>query len=265
MHLFIRHVTASRFDAPMRGVIQSQRLVPQDGPAQRVLDWNVSVSPEAVFGPLVTDGLGDAIRTVTVSGPLDALEVVAEGTVETEDRAGILGVVREAVPPGAWLSPTALTRADSALREMGEGAGASLESAHRLMGTVAEAVVFEADVTDPATTASEALAAGRGVCQDLTHVMIAAARAGGAPARYVVGYLEAGTGTGVSHAWTELWIDGLGWVGFDPTNGVSPDERYVRLCCGRDALGAAPIRGAVRGLGTETQDAHVQISQVQQQ
>ena len=265
MRLAIHHVTASRFDMPVRGVIQSQRLVPQDGPAQRVLDWAVTVSPDATFGPPVGDGAGDVHRTVTVSGPLDALEVLAAGTVETEDRAGILGMVREAVPPGAWLSPTALTRPDSALREIGEAAGTSLEAAHRLMGAVAGAVAFEAGVTDPATTASEALAAGRGVCQDLTHVMIAAARAGGAPARYVVGYLEAGTGAGVSHAWAEIWIDGLGWVGFDPTNGVSPDGRYVRLCCGRDALGAAPIRGAVRGLGTETQAAHVQVSQVQQQ
>ena len=265
MRLAIRHVTASRFDAPVRGVIQSQRLVPQDGPAQRVLDWNVTVSPEAVFGPPITDGAGDVHRTVTVSGPLDALEVAAEGTVETEDRAGVLGMVREAVPPGAWLSPTALTRADSELRAMGEHAGTSLDAAHRLMGAVAGAVAFESGVTDPGTTASEALAAGRGVCQDLTHVMIAAARAGGAPARYVVGYLEAGTGSGVSHAWAEVWIDDLGWVGFDPTNGVSPDERYVRLCCGRDALGAAPIRGAVRGAGTETQVARVQVAQAQQQ
>ena len=264
MRLAIHHVTASRFDAPVRGVIQSQRLVPQDGPGQRVLDWTVLVSPEATFGPHVVDGVGDAHRIVTVSGPLDALEVVAEGTVETEDRSGILGMVREAVPPGAWLSPTALTRADGTLREMGEAAGTSLDAAHRLMGAVADAVAFEADVTDPGTTASEALAAGRGVCQDLTHVMVAAARAGGAPARYVVGYLEAGAGAGVSHAWAEVWIDDLGWVGFDPTNGVSPDERYVRLCCGRDALGAAPIRGAVRGMGTETQVARVQVAQAQQ-
>ena len=265
MRLAIHHITASRFDMPVRSVIQSQRLVPQDGPAQRVLDWSVTVSPEATFGPPISDGAGDVHRTAVIGGPLDALEIVAEGTVETEDRAGILGRTREAVPPGAWLSPTTLTRADSALREMGEASGTSLDAAHRLMGAVADAVAFQADVTDPGTTASEALTAGKGVCQDLTHVMIAAARAGGAPARYVVGYLEAGTGAGVSHAWAELWIGDLGWVGFDPTNRCCPDARYVRLCCGRDAHGAAPIRGAVRGTGTETQVARVQVVQAQQQ
>ena len=265
MRLAIQHVTASRFDVPVRGVIQSQRLVPQDGPAQRVLHWDVTVTPDATFGPDIADGAGDVHRTVVVSGPLDALEIVAAGEVETEDHAGILGRTREAVPPGAWLSPTPLTRADATLRQMGEAAGTSLDAAHRLMVAVADAVAFQTDVTDPGTTASEALAAGRGVCQDLTHVMIAAARAGGAPARYVVGYLEAGAGAGVSHAWAEIWVDDLGWVGFDPTNRCCPDARYVRLCCGRDALGAAPIRGAVRGLGTETQVARVQVSQMQQQ
>ena len=262
MRLRIEHLTASRFDAPVRSVIQSQRLVPQDGPGQRVLSWSVTTSPEGAFGPALRDGAGDVHRTVTVAGPLEGLEVVATGEVETEDRAGVLGPRKEAVPVGAWLSPTALTGADEAIQAL--PVGPALADAHALMGAVGAAVAFEAGVTGPATTAAEALAAGRGVCQDHAHVMIAAARAGGVPARYAVGYLEAGVGVGVGHAWAELWIEDLGWTGFDAANGCCPDARYVRLCCGRDALGAAPIRGAVRGMGTETQDVRVAVAQAQQ-
>ncbi|MGR3540108.1 MAG: transglutaminase family protein [Hasllibacter sp.] len=264
MRLRIEHVTESRFEVPAGGLIQSQRLVPQDGPGQRVLDWAVTADAEAAWGPEVTDGAGDVHRTMTVPGPLPALGVTAAGTVETEDRGGVLGRRREAVPPGAWTVPTALTAPDAALRELAEGVPATLDGAHALTRAVHAAVAFDPDATGAGTTAAEALGLGRGVCQDHSHVLIAAAHLAGLPARYAVGYLEAGTGTGVSHAWAELFLPDLGWTGFDALNACCPDARYVRLCCGRDAAAAAPIRGAVRGGGTETQSARVAVAQSQQ-
>ena len=266
MRLRIVHRTVSRFDVPALGLIQSQRLIPQDRPGQRVLSWEVHCTPEPAFGPDIAEGTGDRRRTAVFAGPLNEVEIVAKGEVETEDRAGVLGEGARAIPREAWLVPTPLTEADEAIRDLSGALGRrDLDGTHALMNAVSNAVRFEAGRTDPATTAADAVAAGAGVCQDHAHVMIAAAQAAGVPARYAVGYLEAGTGAGVSHAWAELWIDGLGWTGFDAANGCSPDSRYVRLCCGRDAAGAAPIRGAVRGRGTETLEASVQVVAAQQQ
>lgn len=70
----------------------------------------------------------------------------------------------------------------------------------------------------------------------------------GIPARYVAGYLLSPAETGgETHAWAEAWVEGLGWVGFDPTHGLCTTDHHVRLCCGLDADDAAPIKGSVYG------------------
>ena len=130
-----------------------------------------------------------------------------------------------------------------------ETASAGAASATSAPASVLGAVAYEIGHTSVTTTAEEALVAGHGVCQDHAQVLIAAARHLGFPARYVSGYLcpmEEGF-PAASHAWAELFVDGLGWVGFDPANRVSPDEHYVRVACGRDYHDAAPIRGLRRG------------------
>jgi transglutaminase-like putative cysteine protease len=97
--------------------------------------------------------------------------------------------------------------------------------------------------------------------------MIALARSVGMPARYVSGYLQSdadGLPHEAAHAWAEIWLDTLGWVGFDPANRVCPDERYIRLASGFDAQDAAPIRGVAQGRGAETLDVSVAIRAAQQ-
>ena len=113
------------------------------------------------------------------------------------------------------------------------------------------------------TTAAQALAQGEGVCQDHAHALIAAARAAGVPARYVSGYLQAGTGVSdeAAHAWAELYVAGIGWIGFDPANECGPDARYIRLGSGYDAQDAAPIRGVARGPGREALEVSVTVTE----
>ena len=97
--------------------------------------------------------------------------------------------------------------------------------------------------------------------------MIAAARVLGLPGRYVAGYLFAGAADApqeAAHAWAEIWIAGLGWVGFDPTNACCPDDRYIRLGSGFDAQDAAPIRGVAQGRVSESLDVAVAVGAVQQ-
>jgi transglutaminase-like putative cysteine protease len=131
------------------------------------------------------------------------------------------------------------------------------------MLAIRERVDYVVGVTSSATTAAEALAQGRGVCQDHAQVFAAAARCLGHPARYVSGYLwtEAGT-SDANHAWAEAHVDGLGWVGFDPAN---PTEAYVRVAIGLDYLEAAPVRGVRRGVAEETLDVAVDVRHAQEQ
>ena len=122
------------------------------------------------------------------------------------------------------------------------------------MAALNDEMTFDTDPTHAATTAADAFKLRRGVCQDITHVFIAAARAAGVPARYVGGHFfraDGVTAQEAGHAWAEAYVDGLGWVGFDVANGISPDARYVRVATGRDYGEAAPITGISFGAAQE--------------
>lgn len=268
MLLKVSHVTTYRFDPPMRGVVQSLRLWPSQFQGQRVIDWTVDVDG-AVRGASFFDGAGDRIETASLLGPVTELAVAVVGTVETVDLAGVLRGHREKVRPQVYLRHTEFTRPDSAVRELAAGAAADADShlgrAHALANAIRDAIDYTPGETDPATTGAEALAQGHGVCQDHAHALIAAALSLDIPARYVTGYLHAeGDAAEASHAWAELFVPDLGWVGFDASNGVSPDDRYIRLGSGFDALDAAPIRGVARGEGEEKLQVDVSVVEAAQ-
>lgn len=269
MILSVRHRTVYRYDRPVRGVVQSHRLAPSVFDGQRPLDWRVSVS-DGIRGGSFRDGAGDLVQAWSVRGPVAEIVVEVEGRVETQDLAGILRGHREVIPPEAYLRETAATRPDRGLHDLaGAAAGIAdpLAAAHALAGAVADAIAWRPGATHAHTTAAEALAMGEGVCQDHAHALIAVARTRGMPARYVSGYLLAtadGQPHEAAHAWAELWLPGLGWVGFDPANRCCPDARYIRLGSGLDARGAAPIRGIARGEAAEALDVTVAVQAVQQ-
>jgi len=108
----------------------------------------------------------------------------------------------------------------------------------------------------------------RGVCQDLTHIFIAAARRLGIPARYIGGHFfraDGVTAQEAGHAWVEAFVEDLGWVGFDPTNGISATDAHVRVAAGLDYLGASPVRGTRYGGSGETLKVAVNVEQARQQ
>lgn len=277
MKLTVSHVTEYHYDTPQKAVLQSLRLFPSEFAGQKVIEWTVKLD-DGVAGSRFRDGAGDLTETLRLRGPVDKVSVAVSGTVETTDMAGVLRGYREKVPPLAYLRTTRMTRADKALTDLVHAAlepvaeGSTLDRAHALADAVSEAMVFTSGSTTSTTTATEALAEGEGVCQDFAHLMIAAAICAEIPARYVAGYLFAGDGAddtttaaaSASHAWAELFIDGLGWVGFDPSNGCCPDDRYIRVCSGFDAFDAAPIRGLASGVGEERLTVAVAVSQEQQ-
>jgi transglutaminase-like putative cysteine protease len=133
-----------------------------------------------------------------------------------------------------------------------------LQAAHALMLHVHAHMDYRPHSTDVATDALQALAQGRGVCQDFAHLMIGALRSLGLAARYVSGYLlthpPAGqprlVGADASHAWLAVWCPLHGWVALDPTNAVGAGQDHVTLAWGRDYADVAPLRGVIRGGGT---------------
>jgi transglutaminase-like putative cysteine protease len=271
MLLKIAHHTHYRYDTPQRRITQSLRLTPSDSEGQISRSWTISAEG-GQLGAGFTDGAGDWITTLTLARPVMEMTLRVEGEVETRDMSGVLRGHRETINPCVYLRDTALTGPDAALRDLaaalaeGKPPG-SLELAHALSDGTREAIDYQPGTTDHGFSAAEALAQGTGVCQDHTHVLMTLARLNGLPARYVIGYLfsdASGESHEASHAWAELHVQDLGWVGFDASNAVCPDERYLRIGSGLDAHDAAPIKGTVVGAGQEHLDVSLSVSQVQQ-
>jgi transglutaminase-like putative cysteine protease len=268
MRLTVDHVTRYHYDRPVRSVVQSHRLQPSVFAGQKTHEWTVTVSGGS-RGSAFRDGAGDLVQGWTVAGPVTEVVVRVQGLVETVDLTGVLRGHKEIVTPECYLRATLPTRADTALTALAHRAeGADpLALAHALSAAVADAIAYKPGVTHAHTTAAEALALGEGVCQDHAHALIAVAGVRGMPGRYVSGYLFAdadGQSHEAAHAWAELHLPGLGWVGFDPANRCCPDDRYIRLGSGFDAQDAAPIRGIARGGGKEDMDVTVAILQASQ-
>ncbi len=129
------------------------------------------------------------------------------------------------------------------------------------MAEIRSRIAYEIGATDAHTTAAEALADGKGVCQDHAHAMLSVVRSLGIPARYVTGYLvtDGDTPATASHAWAEALVPDLGWVGFDAANGKCPTDDYVRVATGLDAQGVVPVRGSRRGGVAESMTVAVKV------
>ncbi|MCV6594915.1 MAG: transglutaminase family protein, partial [Silicimonas sp.] len=128
---------------------------------------------------------------------------------------------------------------------------------------IRERVPYEIGVSHPGWSAEDAIAGASGVCQDHAHVFLTCARQMGLPARYVSGYLmmDDREVQEAMHAWAEVHLDALGWVGFDVSNGISPDGRYVRAASALDYAEAAPVKGTRLGSAGETMNVELQIAQ----
>ncbi len=264
MRLKITHRTEYSYDQPISYALQRLRLVPLSGPTQTVTDWTLAVEGAKEEVSYI-DHFGNDTRLVSVSGAPHQVAITASGEVETQDKAGVFGPGKGFAPLWLYLPPTPLTAPGAGIAALAAQVpdGDRLERMHALMALIAARIKWEPGSTATTTTAEEALAQGRGVCQDHAHVFAATARSLGIPARYVSGYLSMeGTKDQVaSHAWAEAHVDGLGWVGFDCTNDVCPDGRYVRVACGRDYREAAPVSGIVLGQANERLAVSITVEQ----
>lgn len=262
MRLKITHTTLYRYEAPVLYSLQRLRLTPPTCPGQHVESWHITVDGAKVEAGY-NDQFGNHVHLVSTDGEAHEVRIEACGEVVTEDHAGVFGPHVGYCPLWLFQRDTPRTRAGKLTRDLVRSLSAKEPVAmmHDLMGAIHTAVAYRPGQTDSETTAEQALEAGQGVCQDHAHVMIAAARSMGMPARYVSGYLKmdervAQTAT---HAWAEVHLPGLGWVGFDPANDHCPDARYVRLATGLCYADAAPVSGMRIGPAGEDLDVTVLV------
>jgi len=268
MRIRISHESIYRYDAPIAGVIQTLRLTPRNHDGQYVVFWRIDISEDCRLD-YHEDAFGNITHTFTAEGSFTELGVTVDGEVETQDTHGIVRGAIERFPPSLFLRETALTRPDTPIlafaREARAAAGdEALALLHHMTERLHREIVFDPDPTHTATTAAEAFAMRRGVCQDLSHIFISAARSLDIPARYVGGYFHRADGVvrqEAGHAWAEAFVPDIGWVGFDPANGISPTDQHVRVAIGLDYLGASPVRGARKGGGGEALTVTIQVAQ----
>lgn len=264
MQLTIRHETRYSYTQPLAYTIQQLHLTPRVEAQQHVLSWQLS-TPGHVHA--YTDAYGNLSHMMTMEVPHQSLSIVAYGLIETSmPDAGRVGGA-DAVSPLIFTVPTRLTAATPGILELAASCLPDGKATTRDLMCLAEhifgAVRYQSGATEVSTTASDALALGRGVCQDHAHLFLACCHAHGIPARYVSGYIDPEhTDHAASHAWVDAWVedkDYSGWVSIDVTHARLMTDAYCRLAIGRDYDGAAPVRGVRRGGGTESMRVDVQI------
>lgn len=260
--LAIRHETLYRYTSPLAYTIQQLRLTPRIEPNQQTLFWNIDTSGHR---HAFNDAFGNLCHMLTITGNHDAVRIVAEGEVD------IAALDRGRLPEKGTLSPlvfTGTTRLTEAGDPVQAFAAAHLHGANshallHLAESICGAVAYQSGATGVASTATDALQLGSGVCQDHAHLFIACCRAHNIPARYVSGYIDSGsTGDAESHAWADVWVEEdnfTGWVSIDITHAQFAGETHCRLAVARDYDSAAPVSGIRRGGGEESLDVSVQV------
>jgi transglutaminase-like putative cysteine protease len=268
MRLSVHYDTSYHYSQPTRRVIQLLRVTPLSFAGQSVLDWRIDVDCDARLRE-GRDGYGNITHMLYVDRPIEAMKVSVSGKVLTEDRAGMVGGLPDDLPPQVFLRQTMLTQAGRPLHDLAAAltaqGGAELDKLHRLTAAIHARMTFDTGRTEVDTPATEAYAEGHGVCQDFAHIFIAVVRSIGIPARYISGHLFRRDGAilqEAGHAWAEAWIEHLGWVAFDPSNGICTDDSYVRVAAGLDYRDAAPFAGTRNGGGREELKVKVQVRQI---
>ena len=269
----IRHLTRFRYAKAVSESIMETRMHPRSDASQHCLQFSLSVSPRCrVFS--YRDHYGNDVQHFDIPGDHQQLVIVAESLVEHQLQLNVPAFLS----PDAWgaldamvgeadyvemLQPSEFTAETPALLELAKTLGVErrddpLMLVHELNRRVYEYFEYVPKSTRVDSPIDEAIASRQGVCQDFAHTMIALLRHVGIPARYVSGYLYRGedeaepasherSTPSATHAWVEVLLPSLNWVGFDPTNDLIAWNRHIRTAVGRDYADVPPTHGVYRG------------------
>ncbi len=273
----IRHVTQYNYDEPVRESVMELWMQPRVAHGQNLINFTLEVDPPAQMFSYV-DPWGNTVRHFDVPHPHRQLTITAHSLVETDappmppaalDAAEWDLLAGAAVQDECWdfLRPHGFAASTPLLLKFCEDkfipdlrALDPLSALRALSGILYNGLDYEHGVTGADSPIDEALEGGKGVCQDFAHIMIAICRGWGIPARYVSGYLASSRSHGersdpqATHAWVEVFLPSLRWMGFDPTNDILAGERHIPVAIGRDYSDVPPSRGVFKG------DAESQLS-----
>ncbi|MFO1476120.1 MAG: transglutaminase family protein [Verrucomicrobiota bacterium] len=268
----IRHVTRFDYAVPVRDSFNEARLQPCSNEHQTVESFDLQVRPAARVRSY-PDFFANIIHHFEIPEAHADLEVVSQMLVAVHPPPGL--------PPDARLAPLRelagsakvdrcydyliesrfVDTSPETWRLAVDAAGDEPDAwqcARRLMSFVHRHLEYQSRSTGVHTPMRDVLASRRGVCQDFAHVLIGLCRALRIPALYVSGYLATETAS-ATHAWTEVYIPGAGWLGLDPTHDRAPDESYVKIAVGRDYADVAPVRGTYKGTTQRTMTVDVRV------
>jgi transglutaminase-like putative cysteine protease len=245
-------------------------MQPRSTSGQRVVSFDLDVSPVAeVFS--YADCWGNTVSYFDVPYPHDQLTITARTTVETDAQPpapdaldqrewdalrseGVRGECWDFLRPHGFAVRTPVLDAFCLKHGVDDIARSDpLTAVRDLNALLYRSFAYETGVTAVDSPIDEAILAGQGVCQDFAHIMIAVCRSWDIPARYVSGYLHTNQDDGdrsdpdASHAWIEVFLPSLRWIGFDPTNNILAGERHVTVAIGRDYSDTPPSRGVFKG------------------
>lgn len=245
MRYSVRHQTLYRFSDPVALEPHTVRLCPR-GAAQRVLRFDISFEPNPIALCEQLDEFGNTVHRAWFEGMHDELRI------ETKLRAeALLSNPFAFVPEPQRLStgdgdPAARELAEDLRREAGDEA---LPFVVALNSWLFANIGHEVRLTGSARPVAETLRLRTGACRDVTRVFQDVCAAVGLRSRFVSGYqaeLEPGEREPHMHAWAEVWLDGGGWVGFDPTHGLAANDHLLALAAAPSPDEAAPISGTYR-------------------
>lgn len=283
----VRHATSYEYSRPVNLGSHMLHLLPRSLPGQRVLAAGIAVGPEPQRRTDGTDHFGNHVTWLFLDRPHPRLDIVSEAEVEVDFRPPPPSLetppweaVREAASAGGAWHEAAEFVFDSpmvgAVPEAGQYAQSTLTPGRpilaallELTGRIRREFRFRGGVTAIDTRVRTVLERREGVCQDFTHLMLAALRWHGLPARYVSGYIRTRPppgatkrlGSDLSHAWVEAWLGPAhGWVGLDPTNDVVVQDEHVIIARGRDYGDISPVQGVILGGGRHAMKVSVDLS-----
>jgi transglutaminase-like putative cysteine protease len=281
MMYWVRHITAYAYDQPVDLAAHLLHLKPRALPGQRVIHARIRCQPAPDHATETHDHFGNAATRIFIAAPHQHFEVTAEALVAVDfapppppEATLPWDVVADQAQRGcdkateylhASAHAPALAEAAEFARPCFPPGRPVLAALLHLNERIATEFRFQAGVTSISTPVEEVLRLRRGVCQDFTHLMIAALRGLGLPARYMSGYIrtrplpgqERRRGADQSHAWVGAWLgERDGWVGLDPTNGIVVRDEHVVIAWGRDFADISPLRGVILGGGAH----HLSVS-----
>ena len=262
--LRIKHMTGFHYGGDVTASYNEARMLPASADGQLVLYSNLEILPISSHHSYV-DYWGSRVSSFEILTPHKELSLTATSLVEvrprihTSEKLSWDALTTLAETATSYIEQTKQTRRTAPpddviklARDIADATSNPCDAALAISTAIGEAMEYMTGVTGVHSTASEAWAVRKGVCQDITHLALGALRSVGIPARYVSGYLhpkpDAAIGetiAGESHAWVE-WFCGE-WRGFDPTNQIDIGDRHVTVGRGRDYNDVPPLRGVYAG------------------